>query len=154
MQASKEQIIKVPNAELLEDISSMLQAGHSVELSAKGQSMSPFIRNGVDRIVLEKTADLDIFDIALARIKPDFYVVHRIIRISGSTITLMGDGNLQQTEITSRENILGTVSFIIKPNGKRVDCHSARAKRLASLWFRLLPIRRYILAIWFRTIGR
>ena len=111
--------------------------------------MLPFIRGGVDSVRLRKPEGLKVGDIALASIGTS-YVVHRVIAIEGEKVTLMGDGNLQNTEHCDRTNVLGIVDEIITPEG------SHRKPGKAWLWRHLLPIREYLLKIyrkWHKLMG-
>lgn len=128
----------------------MLDAGRVVVIKKpKGRSMLPFIRGGVDSVRLRKPEGLKVGDIALASIGTS-YVVHRVIAIEGEKVTLMGDGNLQNTEHCDRTNVLGVVDEIITPEG------SHRKPGKAWLWRHLLPIREYLLKIyrkWHKLMG-
>jgi len=130
----------LPNVVLLEEAAVLLEEGRDVLLTPKGNSMLPFIRNGKDEVTLHKEASVAPGDIALVRL-PGRYVLHRVIRVDGSSVTLMGDGNIAGTETCSQADVLGTVKAI---NGK------APAK--GRLWRFLKPIRRYLLAIYRRLI--
>ena len=63
------------------------------------------------------------------------FVVHRIYRVEGGRITLLGDGNTSGTETMPRERIYGTV-----------DCGRMHLL-LARLWQLFRPFRRYPLAL-------
>jgi len=138
--------MEVENEYLLSEVGRLLEEGHDVILDAKGCSMLPFIVGDRDSVELEKCTLPKLYDIALARVKEGTYVLHRIIRIEGETVTLMGDGNLRGCETCGREDILGVVKVIIKPSGKRVSPSDGR------IWRRLKPFRRYILAIYRRLV--
>jgi len=136
----------IPNDILLGEVTRLLNGGQEVVILAKGYSMTPFIRNGKDSVVLKKMEDVNVGDIVLAQISDGKYVLHRIIEIKGNDITLMGDGNIKGTEKCRKEDISGTVCRIIKENGREV------VPGKGVLWRRLKPIRRYILAIYRRIV--
>lgn len=148
----------VPNEPFLDQVSEMLADGHLVTIRTKGNSMLPFIRGSRDRVELERCDSAEIGDIVLARIpcvgkdKRYRYVLHRIIGIDGTRVTLMGDGNINGTEHCRLEDISGKVICIINENGRRKDCRSSKSLRLARMWRKLLPLRRYILGIYRRLI--
>lgn len=126
------------------EVTRQLSRGRFVTLRAKGNSMFPFIADGRDGIVLRKSDDLSIGDIALARIPGKGYVLHRIYGMEGEWLTLMGDGNLRATERCRREDVLGKAVRIVR-NGKNVECHSFLERFKAACWRKLLPVRRYLL---------
>ena len=132
-----------PNEVLLGEVDRMLAAGRDVVLVTRGRSMLPFIRGGVDKVLLRKSPEsqLKVGDIVLAHIEGR-YVMHRIIALDGERMTLMGDGNLQGKEEGVRSEAVGKVVEIITPTGRHRKPTSGR------LWRRLLPIRKYLLKIY------
>lgn len=134
----------VPNEVLLEETAALLAEGREVVLNPRGRSMLPFIREGRDAVVLRLKDTVEVGDIVLARL-PGRYVLHRVIRVDGRDLTLMGDGNVGLTESCAAEDILGTVAAIQR-GGRTITPGKGR------LWRALLPVRRYILAIYRRLI--
>ncbi|MCF0179618.1 MAG: S24/S26 family peptidase [Bacteroidales bacterium] len=122
----------IPNKILIPDIAKLLEEGIEVKLQAKGRSMSPYIRDMKDLLVLQKVIrqDLEVEDIVLARCGKDHYVIHRIIEINGDEIVLMGDGNVYGTERCKREDVLGKL-IAIERKGKRIDCNTAQERKKA-----------------------
>ena len=141
----------VPNAELIPAIGKLVEEGQEVIFKPKGMSMLPFIRGGRDSVLLRKADELKVGDIALAEISEGRYVLHRIEKIEGETIVLMGDGNLVGRERCRREDVMAIAVKIIK-GSREIDCQSQRHLRNAEIWKRLLPVRRYLLAIYRRII--
>lgn len=137
--------ITLPNNILLGEVSEMLSEGRSVIIPTKGNSMLPFIRGEKDSVVLMKKNEVVEGDIVLAFVSGSRYVLHRIWSISGDDIELMGDGNICGHEYCRREDICGTVTEIIRKNGKKVDVSTAAFRRKSRIWLKLLPVRRYIL---------
>ena len=78
-------------------------------------------------------------------------MLHRVIDITGSTILLMGDGNIKGIEKCRPEDIIAVATSIDK-GGKVIDCRSKSHLREAAIWKMLKPLRRYILAIYRRII--
>lgn len=141
----------VPNAELIPAIGKLIEEGQEVIFKPKGVSMLPFIRGGRDSVLLRKADELKVGDIALAEISEGRYVLHRIETIEDEMIVLMGDGNLVGRERCRKEDVMAIAVKIIKEN-KEIDCQSPRHMRMAEIWKRLLPVRRYLLAIYRRII--
>ncbi len=114
----------------------LLLAGETVRVGVCGQSMLPFFHSGeVIRLRPLREGDLTRGSVVLAQTEQGNYVVHRIYRIDGDRITLLGDGNLRGTEQMDRSMVYGTV-----------DC--GRIHRLLALaWMAMRPLRRYPLAV-------
>lgn len=136
----------VPNAELIPAIGKLIEEGQDVIFKPKGSSMLPFIRGGRDSVLLRKAENLKAGDIVLAEISKERYVLHRIEKIENETIILMGDGNIVGRERCGREDVLAIAVKIIKDK-REIDCQSQRHLRNAEIWRKLLPVRRYLLAI-------
>lgn len=141
------QRLTLPNEVLLPEVIRLLEEGERVTMKVKGNSMLPFITGECDSVVLQKVRCLAKGDIVLAEVGHGRYVIHRIIAIAGDHITLMGDGNLYGTERCRRDAITGQAIRIIK-KGKTIDCTAPAQRRKAEIWKALLPIRRYLLAIY------
>ncbi len=132
----------VANEILLEEAAALMLEGREVTFTPLGNSMLPFIRGGKDAVRLRKNPSVAIGDVILVRL-PGRYVLHRLIHMDGDRLTLMGDGNIAGTETCTTGDVLGTVTAILR-DGKEIIPGDGR------FWRRLLPIRRYILAIYRR----
>ena len=139
--AVTQNIIQIDNPVLLAEIDSLLREGHEVEFTPTGNSMLPFIESGRDSVTLIRPNNVEVGDILLCRIDSEHFVLHRLIAINADRLTLMGDGNLQGTEQCSRADVIGKVKAIRRPDG------SIRQPAKNLWWFRLLPIRRWLLYI-------
>lgn len=133
----------LPNEILLGEVAAVLREGREAVIMPTGNSMLPFIRGGRDRVVLCRRETVAVGDIVLVRIGEQ-YLLHRVIAAAGDALTLMGDGNLAGTERCSAADVLGAVSEIIRPSGRR------RVPGRARLWRFLKPVRRYLLGIYRR----
>lgn len=134
-----------PNALLLGEVAAVLDEGREAIILPTGNSMLPFIRGGVDRVLLYRAPGVDVGDIVLVCIGGR-YLLHRVVAREGETLTLMGDGNVRGQEHCRCADVLGTVREIIRPDG------SSRAPGKAGLWRALRPVRRYLLAIYKRVL--
>lgn len=143
--------IVVPNENLIPEIVSFVEEGREVSFTPKGMSMLPFIRGERDSVLLGMPLGLSVGDIVLARHIGERYVLHRIIRLDGDSVVLMGDGNVAGREYCSRSDVLAKVTRIHR-NGKEVDCGSASHRFLSFMWKILLPVRRYLLAAYRRIM--
>lgn len=126
----------------LTQVPQLLSEGKVVILKKpKGNSMLPFIRGEVDSVKLRKAENVKVGDIVLALFggKP---IVHRVIAINGTKVTLMGDGNIEGTEKGDVSKVLGIVDEIISPSGR------CRKPGNGKIWRMLLPVRKYLLKIY------
>ena len=138
------------NSIMFSEVAKLISEGKSVTMRVKGNSMLPFIKNG-DTIKLVKIDSLKLYDIVLARIDDEQYVLHRIIRIKDNQLLLMGDGNLKGCERCKVEDVLALAA--IKVNDKKeYDFRSDSHLKKARIWNFLLPIRRYLLFIYKLTL--
>ena len=132
-----------PDEQNLAQVPRLLDEGKAVVLKQiYGNSMLPFIRGGVDSVRLRKPEGVKVGDIVLAVFggRP---IVHRVIAIDGTKVTLMGDGNpLGMMEKGDLSNVLGIVDQIISPSGR------SRKPSNGKVWRRLLPVRKYLLKIY------
>ena len=128
----------------------MAKEGLSVTLPVKGNSMLPFIIGGKESVILQKPDHPKVGDVVLAWVENCRYVVHRIIKIHGHDVVLMGDGNIIGTEHCKIDDICAIATHVVSADGKRHDLYNKWRMRATRLWWYLRPIRRYILAIYRR----
>lgn len=144
--------VRISNDIYLAEVCNILDEGKDVCITARGNSMLPFIVSDMDKVILRKSPHVKVGDIALARIAEGKYVLHRVLTLGGDgNVVLMGDGNIGGVERCSREDICGIVTHVITPGGKKLDVNAPWRKSAARFWRVLLPLRRYILAIYRRT---
>jgi hypothetical protein len=144
--------ITIDNNQLIGEVKKLLKTFPSVVLPVKGTSMLPFIigsKESVELVRWEK--DFQIGDIVLAWTK-DYYVIHRIIKIDGDDYTLMGDGNIIGTESCKRSDIVAKAEYVVDKHGNKHFLYTPRRCQASKLWNKLKPVRRWILAIYRRTI--
>jgi len=142
----------LPNNEILRDLIQLVNEGQRVILSVKGNSMLPFIIGGKESVELVKPNAIAVGDVVLAWINDCRYVVHRIIKIDGDQVQLMGDGNITDDEYSQLIDVKDYAEYVIAPNVKRRYLYTPQRLRLSRLWQRLLPVRRWILAIYRRSL--
>ena len=140
----------ITDERILEEAIRLVREGVSVTLPVNGNSMLPFIIGGRESVILKRAGLVDVGDVVLAWVEGCRYVVHRIIRIDGNHITLMGDGNIVGTEHCTVGDIKAIVTHVVDANGKIHDINNKWRRRAAKVWFWIRPIRRYILAIYRR----
>jgi hypothetical protein len=63
----------------------------------------------------------------------------------------MGDGNLSGDEYCLTGDVKARAEYVIGRNGKKRYLYSKRRMQANRLWWKLKPLRRYILAVYRRT---
>ena len=137
----------IQNAIIFSEVAKLVSNGESVTIKTKGNSMLPFISGERDSVILAKTDNIKLYDIVLAIVNENQYVLHRVIKIMGNKLILMGDGNLKGCEICTIENVIATAVEVIGDN-REYSCRDNKYIRRAKIWKALLPIRKYLLAIY------
>ena len=137
--------------DIIEEAIRLVREGVNVTLPVKGLSMLPFIIGDKDSVILRGPGGvIDVGDVVLAWVDGCRYVVHRIIRIDGDHITLMGDGNLT-TEHCTLNDIKARVTHVVDAKDKTHYLYNRWRMLGAKVWYWLRPIRRYLLAIYRRV---
>ena len=109
--------------------------------------MLPFIIGGKESVILAPPAELKRGIVALAWVENRRYVLHRIERIEGESVTLMGDGNLVGREHCSIGDVKAIATHVVDRNQKRHYLYTRWRKTASEIWWALLPLRRYILKL-------
>ena len=123
----------------------LVNEGNSVTLPVKGWSMLPFIIGWQESVILQKPSQPCWGDVVLAWVDGSRYVVHRIIRIDGDRVTLMGDGNVEGTEHCSVSDIKALATHVVDADGELHNLYNQWRCIGAKAWYRLRPLRRYLL---------
>lgn len=157
-QDSHPQRMEVSTHILMAAVRDAIREGHTATISVKGWSMRPFLEHLRDKVRLAAPDGAKTGDAVLAEIQPGHFVLHRIIEVQPhptdsrlDAITLMGDGNVRGTEHCTRRDICGIVTHYVYPH-KVVPADTPELVRRIRRWQRLLPLRRYMLAIYRATI--
>ena len=142
----------LPTNEVIAGVITALETVPRVVLPVRGTSMLPFIIGDVDSVELVKTDRVEVGDVILAWINGSRYVIHRVIKVDGDDVQLMGDGNLGGDEHCKMSDVAAKAEYIISPNGRRAYLYSPWRVRASRFWWKIKPVRRWILAIYRRTI--
>ncbi len=144
--------LTLENDRLFPFIVSLLNEGHTVTLRLKGNSMRPFLENERDDALLRRATEVVEGEPVLAEIAPGHFVLHRVVKVEGDEVTLLGDGNLS-VEHCHRADVRAQVIGFYRKGSKTLTPITSRKWRYYSfVWTHLRPIRRYLLAIYRRII--
>lgn len=136
--------------EIIESAIQLVGDGVCVTFPVKGQSMLPFIIGGRESVILASPEHVKVGDVVLAWVEDCRYVVHRIVNISDNDVTLMGDGNIAGVEHCQLKDVKALASHVVDARGRHHNLYTKWRMRAVALWRWLLPIRRYLLAIYRR----
>ena len=145
---------KVSDEQIITDAVRLVNEGLAVTMLVKGHSMLPFILGGLESVVLTKPGTVKPGDVVLARLADGHFVLHRVMEVLPGRVELMGDGNLVGREICRPEDVLARADEVVGEDGRHRRLDTPKMLRRARLWRRLLPMRRWILAVYKRTIIR
>lgn len=126
-----------------------LKQGQTVKLLIDGQSMYPFIRGGIDLVEVVPFLPEDELP---AWCCPFYqwegrYMIHRYVGRDGDEYLMQGDGNVARVERAKREEIVGVLRYIYRPDGIRLDCYDKGWLKKAEWWYRLRFLRRWLLPL-------
>lgn len=141
----------ISDNDIIRSAINLVNEGMRVTFPVKGYSMLPFIIGGKESVDLVKPIDIQVGHVVLAWVEGCRYVVHRIIQIDGDKVVLMGDGNIAGVEHCLLSDVAALAVNVVTPKGKHNNLYSPWRIKASHLWWRLLPIRRWILAIYRRT---
>lgn len=143
--------MRIANDILIPELARLIAEGKEVRFTPSGVSMRPFIEGDRDSVILTAlNTPPRRGDILLAQVQTlcgnTTYVLHRLIRIENETYILQGDGNLAGEERCALGDIIGRVTRIENPAGRRKMLTRGR------LWLLLKPARKYLLKIYRHTM--
>ena len=135
------------NSFFFEEVEKIINGGESVELLVRGGSMTPYLRDEVDKVVISplddselKTGDIVLF------FHSGCHLLHRIIRKREDFFIIQGDGVVKKQEEALLSDIIGVVRNIIRPSGRIVSVNRRSHRLYWRCWLLLRPFRRYLLA--------
>lgn len=138
--------VTLPN-QFLAEAARALADGETVKIHITGESMYPFIRSGRDTVEIVPCPPGDELP---AWCCPFYqwggnYMIHRYIGRDGDDCLMLGDGNVARIERVPRREIIGLLRRIYHADGSVQDCTDPRWLRRAQWWYRLRPLRRWLL---------
>ena len=140
--------LTVENAVFLPQVVQLIREGHTATMIARGNSMRPFIEDGRDKLVFGQVDTLAVGDVILAEVTEGHFVCHRIETIQSGLVTMRGDGNVAGTEVFPIANVRAKLLQVVR-KGKTYTLATSRTwKYYSAVWPKLLPMRRYLLALY------
>lgn len=140
--------MQLNNAEFLPLAISYLETKDSVKIPLKGYSMRPFLESERDYAALGKAHAPVVGEPVLALLPDKRWVLHRIVKVEGDNITLLGDGNLSP-EYCKASDIKASIIGFYRKNRNTIDRVDGKKWKIYSFfWMHLFPIRRWMLLLY------
>lgn len=140
-------VIRAKSAEIFPVVQEILQNENSrVSVIVTGNSMYPFLREGIDSVELMKP-DFDRLkklDIVLIKRKNGVYVLHRVCRKEADHFFMVGDNQVYIEGPLYPEQLIAVVSSVNKKS-RSIPSRSYRLLILAGIWLFILPARKFVL---------
>lgn len=126
---------------VMEPLLRLMEETSAVPLVVSGSSMTPFLAPGRDTVYLSSISEpLRRGDMVLYRRDNGRYVLHRILRMSGDSYTMVGDAqNIPEPGIR-REQILAIVRAVRRKD-KLLQKGSFWWVFFERIWIHLVPVR-------------
>ena len=138
--------IEVNLEEAISTIEEVLASGGEFGLYPKGISMKPFIRQGIDSVVLKGTSDVELekYDIAFYRRETGQFVLHRVMeKEADGSYTMCGDNQLYLEKGIRQEQIISRVERIYRKD-RAVDLDGFKYRAYLRIWC-CMPLRRFLM---------
>ena len=122
---------QIANDLFFASVEEFLKEGRSVEMTVKGFSMRPFLRNERDVVVLAPLAidaPLRRGMVVLFRYN-DKHVLHRYVGDKEGLCVMQGDGNYRVEELVAREAVVAYVSEVRLACGSKMGYDSVGWRR-------------------------
>lgn len=147
-------VLNVNNAELLPKVVALTRMGKHVRIPLKGFSMNPYLVGGRDNALLaQPTGKEKAGDVVLVQLQPGRYALHRILWIDDKSVQTIGDGNLTPDPVISVSQIDAIAIGFFRKNREKVEpLDSWKFRTYSTVWTRLRPVRRWLLAFYRRLI--
>ena len=136
----------IPNNLFFASVEELIGEGRSVEMTVKGFSMRPFLRNGRDAAVLSPLPEsgLTVGMVVLFRYGGK-HILHRLVSIESGKLTMEGDGNYHTSEVVAPEDVVAYTSEVELMCGRRIKYNSCAwrwrsAVSLARKWARRVAV--------------
>lgn len=142
-------MMQIPNDIYFSWVESEIIQGHSVQISLKGTSMYPLLREGKDKVILSSCPQNELREMDVVLFKyAGTHILHRIIDRNGNILTIQGDGSYTTVERCSVFDVIGRVESIVRPTGKIISASSWKWRLPSYMWVYIgrlrIPILRFL----------
>ncbi len=117
-----------------------INSGKDAKLTVTGYSMYPIFRSGSDDVVLTAPKDIKKYDVVLYKRTNGDYIFHRIIKISGDTLTIAGDNEVKKEYPIYKNQVIAKMKGFIR-NGKEYPSTALWYRLYSKIWLMIFPLR-------------
>lgn len=134
--------------EFMKDLPALLNEAESIPLLISGNSMLPFLVHGRDTVYLSKiTEPLKKGDIILYKRLNGAYILHRICKKEGQSLSLIGDAQPIIEKGIKEEQAIAIVKKV-KRKGKLIGENSFIWFFFKKIWLNIIPARGFIIRLY------
>lgn len=139
-------VIPITSQEFFPLLATLIDNGQTAKITVTGESMYPFLRDGLDSVELTQTTldGVERGDIILIQRDDTGYVLHRVWKKSGEQLYLLGDAQVS-IEGPVRKDQLRAKATALWRGGTRIGNANRWWRFCSTLWLFLRPLRPYIL---------
>ena len=132
----------------LSTLREMVKEGHDVSLIISGSSMAPFLIHHRDSIIFGPIErPLRRGDMVFYERPTGQFVMHRIRRVRPDGLYLIGDAQTETEGPLNPDRVFAIVKQVCR-KGKWLDEKSRTWRFFATIWLRVIPLRRIIMRIY------
>ena len=126
----------------------LINKGHDVNFIVTGTSMTPFLINGRDTVIISPiTSSLKRGDIVFFQRQNGQYVMHRIVKVKKDGFYLVGDHQTIIEGPISRSQIFGIIHTVIR-KGATITEGDFVWWLFAHVWLSVIPLRKIVLKLY------
>ena len=142
------EIVKVKSDAIFEMVKDMLEMDKSAKITVVGDSMFPFLRNGIDSVELSQSNFVDIGrgDIVMIKRTTGQYVMHRVIKKELDCFFMVGDAQQWIEGPLLPEQLVAVVKTVWRRD-KRIECAELKWGLPAMVWLKALRVRGVLLRV-------
>lgn len=134
-------------AEMEPIIHKVLSEGGTFRFYPKGTSMEPMIHQGQDQVILKPLPEkLKKYQMILYKRANGAFVLHRIVKVKKDSYIMRGDNQFVSETGICREQMIGIVSKIVKPEAE-IDVESFGYRIKSAIWVESVFVRRCVNAV-------
>jgi len=134
--------VKENIAEHISDVRAIVDDGGKFFLKVTGNSMLPFLKNGIDIAILSAPNSVKKYETVLYVRASGGVVLHRIVAIHSDCFDMCGDHQVDVERGIPKENIVAVMREY-RRNSKDYSCESAFYKIKSVLWVKTRTFRKF-----------
>ncbi|WP_041225767.1 S24/S26 family peptidase [Dehalobacter sp. CF] len=143
------EVKRVSAAGLFSFVSELIKQGQTAKIPVSGNSMYPFLRDGIDSVEFTKGSfdQIKKGDIVLIQRTNGYYVMHRVFRKYKDCFYMVGDAQQWIEGPLFPEQLVAIVNTIWRKE-KRILCSNTWLRILTKIWLILRPFRYFIFKVY------